>query len=144
MKNYIKFCKQNSLKPSAFAALQAYKTKIMNYILIEITDYKGGELRPPKTSKNLIDVLEETLDTIAQRILYTSSTDEKIQGKEEIIEFIFKSVSKFQSYYPIACCIKILKLNDQGENQDCPKDEILKAIELYYSTQLKQYLKQKS
>ncbi|MCH8329032.1 MAG: hypothetical protein IIB81_01420 [Nanoarchaeota archaeon] len=29
MKNYIKFCKQNSLKPSTFESLQAYKTKIM-------------------------------------------------------------------------------------------------------------------
>ena len=29
MKNYIKFCNQNSLKPSTFEALQAYKTKIM-------------------------------------------------------------------------------------------------------------------
>ena len=29
MKNYIKFCNQNSLKPSTFEALQAYKSKIM-------------------------------------------------------------------------------------------------------------------
>jgi len=29
MKNYIKFCNQNSLKPSTFESLQAYKTKIM-------------------------------------------------------------------------------------------------------------------
>ena len=29
MKNYIKFCKQNSLKPSTFGALQVYKSKIM-------------------------------------------------------------------------------------------------------------------
>ena len=27
MKNYIKFCKQNSLKPSTFGALQVYKSK---------------------------------------------------------------------------------------------------------------------
>ena len=110
------------------------------YILIEITDYKGGELWPPKTSKNLIDVLEETLEKLSQRVLYPSSTDEKIQGKKEIINFLLKSISKSQIYYPLACCIKILKLNNEGENQDCPKNEILKAIELYYSTQLKQYL----
>lgn len=30
MKKYIKFCQQNSLKPSTFESLQAYKTKIMN------------------------------------------------------------------------------------------------------------------
>ena len=29
MKNYIKFCNQNSLKHSTFESLQAYKTKIM-------------------------------------------------------------------------------------------------------------------
>jgi len=29
MKNYIKFCNQNSLKPSTFESLQAYKSKIM-------------------------------------------------------------------------------------------------------------------
>ena len=109
------------------------------YILIEVTDYKGGELLPPKTSKNLIDVLAPTLENFSQRVLYPSSTDKKIQGKEEIIDFLFKSVSKFQSYYPLACCIKILKLNDQGENQDCPKDEILNCIELYYSMILKKH-----
>ena len=114
------------------------------YILIEITDYKGGELLPPKTSKNLIGVLAPTIENLSQRVLYPSSNDEKIQGKEEIVDFLFKSVSKFQSYYPLACCIKILKLNNEGENQDCPKNEILKAIELYYLTQLKQYLNQKS
>ena len=110
------------------------------YILIEVTDYKGGELLPPKTSKNLIDVLAPTLENLSQRVLYPSSTDEKIQGKKEIINFLLKSISKSQIYYPLACCIKILKLNNEGENQDCPKNEILKAIELYYSTQLKQYL----
>jgi len=110
------------------------------YILIEITDYKGGELLPPKTSKNLIEVLEETLDSLAQRVLYPSSSDEKIQGKDEIINFLLKSISKSQSYYPLSWCIKILKLNDQGGHEDCPKDEIKKAIELYYSTILKQYL----
>ncbi len=62
------------------------------YILIEVTDYKGGELLPPKTSKKLIDVLEETLDTLAQRILYPSSRDIKIQGKEEIINFLLESI----------------------------------------------------
>lgn len=140
MKQYIKFCKQNSLKPSSFRSLQAYKKKIMTYILIEITDYKSGELLLPKTSKNLIGVLAPTLENLSQRVLYPASSDEKIQGKEEIIDFLFKSVSKFQSYYPFSCCIKILKLNNEGENQDCPKDEIKKAIELYYSTILKQYL----
>tara|TARA_R110002096_G_C14483742_1_gene714067 strand:- start:227 stop:430 length:204 start_codon:yes stop_codon:yes gene_type:complete len=47
MKNYIKFCNQNSLKPSSFRSLQAYKTKIMK----ETPEDKKKRLQQLKRAK---------------------------------------------------------------------------------------------
>ena len=85
------------------------------YILIEITDYKGGELLPPKTSKNLIEVLEETLDSLAQRVLYPSSSDEKIKGKKEINNLQQCYYGKEQQCWQgKALILLIVQINKQG------------------------------
>jgi hypothetical protein len=47
MKKYLKFCKQNNLKPSSFRSLQAYKSKIMK----ETPEDKKKRLQQLKRAK---------------------------------------------------------------------------------------------